>query len=56
MESVKVSKVGKGKCFLKRGDKLRGLFVILQGSVRAIFKNDEIDLEPGSIIGMMEGL
>lgn len=51
MESVKVNK---GRCFLKRGEKIKGLFVILQGSVRAVSKNDEIDMEAGSIIGLME--
>lgn len=51
METVKV---GKGRRFLKRGEKIKGLFVILQGSVRAVSKNDEIDMEAGSIVGLME--
>ena len=41
METVKVSK---GKHFLKKGDKLKGLFIILQGSVRAVSENDEYNL------------
>lgn len=53
METVKVSK---GRCFVRKGEKLRGLFVLLQGSVRAVFKNDVIELGAGSIVGMMEGL
>lgn len=51
METVKVSK---GKHFLKKGDRIKGLFVILKGSVRAISKNDEISMGAGSIIGLME--
>lgn len=51
METVKVSK---GRHFLKKGEKIKGLFVILQGSVRAVYKNDEIDMESGSIVGLME--
>ena len=51
METVKVSK---GRHFLKKGDRMKGLFVILQGSVRAVYKNDEIDMETGSIVGLME--
>ncbi len=51
METVRVNK---GRRFLKRGDKIKGLFVILQGSVRAVSKNDEIDMEAGSIVGLME--
>ncbi len=51
METVKVSK---GKKFLKRGERVKGLYVILQGSVRAVSKNDEFDMEAGSIIGLME--
>lgn len=51
METVKVSK---GKKFLKRGERVKGLYVILQGSVRAVSKNDEFDMEAGSIIGIME--
>lgn len=52
METVKVSK---GKHFLKKGDRLKGLFVILQGSVRAVSGKSEFNMEAGSIVGMMEG-
>ncbi len=51
METVKISK---GRHFLRKGDKIKGLFVILQGSVRAVSKNDEMDMQAGSIVGMME--
>lgn len=51
METVKVSK---GRHFLKKGDRIKGLFVVLQGSVRAVYKNDEIVMETGSIVGLME--
>lgn len=51
METVKISK---GKKFLKRGERVKGLYVILQGSVRAVSKNDEFDMEAGSIVGLME--
>ena len=53
METVKVSR---GKQFLKKGDRLKGLYIILQGSVRAVSENDEFDMEAGSIIGMLESL
>ncbi|MFP3155876.1 cyclic nucleotide-binding domain-containing protein [Lachnospiraceae bacterium ZAX-1] len=42
------------KRFVKRKDKMKALYVILQGSVRATAKHDEWDLEAGSIIGIME--
>ena len=51
METVKVNK---GQRFLRRGERVKGLFVILQGSVRAVSKYDEFDMEAGSIIGIME--
>ena len=51
METVKISK---GRHFLRKGDKIKGLFVILQGSVRAVSKNDEMDMQAGSIVGMLE--
>lgn len=51
METVKV---GKGQKFLRRGERIKGLYVILQGSVRAVSRNDEFDMEAGSIIGLME--
>lgn len=51
METVKISK---GQKFLRRGERVKGLYVILQGSVRAVSSNDEFDLEAGSIIGLME--
>ena len=35
METVKVNK---GRRFLKRGDKIKGLFVILQGKMKAVPK------------------
>lgn len=49
METVKL---GKGKYFLKKGSRLKGLYVILKGSVRAVSKNDEMDMDAGSIIGI----
>ena len=51
METVKL---GKGQHFLRKGERMRELYVILQGSVRAISKNDEFEMEAGSIVGMME--
>lgn len=51
METVKVSK---GRHFLRKGERIKGLFVVLQGSVRAVSKNDEIEMEAGSIVGLME--
>lgn len=51
METIKISK---GRKFLRRGERVKGLYVILQGSVRAVSKNDEFDMEAGSIIGVME--
>ena len=52
MEAVRVSK---GKCFIKRGEKLKGLFLLLQGDVKVVIPNGEITMGPGNIIGMMEG-
>ena len=49
METVKVSK---GRHFLKKGDRLKGLFVILQGNVRVITENDEFRMNAGSIVGL----
>lgn len=51
MEIVKISE---GKQFLKKGDRVKNLYVILNGNVKAYSKNDEFGMEPGSIIGMME--
>jgi hypothetical protein len=53
METVKVSK---GRHFLKKGDRLKGLFVILQGNVRVISENDEFRMNAGSIVGLAESL
>ena len=53
METVKVSK---GRHFLKKGDRLKGLFVILQGNVRVITENDEFRMNAGSIVGLPESL
>ncbi|MEG0963538.1 MAG: cyclic nucleotide-binding domain-containing protein [Lachnospiraceae bacterium] len=53
METIRVSK---GKHFLKKGERLKGLFVILQGTVRVISQNDEFDMEAGSIVGLMESV
>ncbi len=52
MEAVRVSK---GKCFIRRGEKLKGLFLLLQGDVKVVIPNGEITMGPGNIIGMMEG-
>lgn len=46
--------VAKGKKFLKRGDKLKAISIILQGSVVQVTKTDEWTMESGSIIGIME--
>lgn len=51
---MKTVTVNKGKHFLKNGSKVKGLFVILKGSVRAVAKNNEFNMEAGSIIGMLE--
>lgn len=40
--------------FIKRGDKMKEVYIILKGSVRQITRNDEFILENGCIIGMME--
>lgn len=40
--------------FIRRGDKVKEVYIILKGSVKQITRNDEFILENGCIIGMME--
>lgn len=49
-------KVSKGKKFVQKGERIKSLYVLLQGSVRATYKTDSWDLEPGSVIGIVETL
>ncbi|MCI8482970.1 MAG: cyclic nucleotide-binding domain-containing protein [Lachnospiraceae bacterium] len=53
---MEIVKVNKGKHFLKKGDKLKGMFVILQGSVRAVAEQDEFVMNAGSMVGMLESI
>lgn len=40
--------------FIRRGDKVKEVYIIVKGAVRQITRNDEFVLENGCIIGMME--
>lgn len=47
-------KVSRKKKFIQKGERLKSLYVLLQGSVRVTYKTDTWDLGPGSVIGMVE--
>lgn len=47
-------KVPKGQHFIKRGSKMKTLYLIIQGKVRQKSKNDEIQIGSGNMIGIME--
>lgn len=51
MEAIRVAK---GEKFIKKGERLKNLYVLLQGNVQSVYKTDVWDLEPGNIIGMLE--
>lgn len=40
--------------FIRRGDKVKEVYIIVKGAVRQVTRNDEFVLENGCIIGMME--
>lgn len=43
-----------GQHFIRRGDKVKEVYIIVKGAVRQVTRNDEFVLENGCIIGMME--
>ncbi len=43
-----------GQQFIRRGDKVKEVYIIVKGAVRQVTRNDEFVLENGCIIGMME--
>lgn len=47
-------KIAKGETFIHKGDHRMYLYVLLQGKVQASYISDVWELEPGSIIGMLE--
>lgn len=47
-------KVPKGQRFLKRGEKMNNIFLIVQGKVRQVSENASISMENGNLIGMIE--
>ena len=47
-----VLKIEKGTHFIKRDEKQKELYIILQGQVNMLTKNDIIPLEAGNIIGL----
>lgn len=47
-----VLKIEKGKHFIKKNEMQKELYVILQGQVNMLTKNDIFPLEPGNIIGL----
>lgn len=51
MEAIRVSK---GETFIKKGDGVRHLYILLQGSVQAVYKRNVWRFEAGSIMGMLE--
>lgn len=51
MEAIKITK---GKKFIQKGDRLKNLYVLLQGNVQAVYKTEKWEMEAGSIIGMLE--
>ena len=40
--------------FVKKGDKLTEVNIILKGKVRMVSENDEFTLEKGAVIGLMD--
>ena len=51
MEAIKITK---GKKFIQKGDRVKNLYVLLQGNIQASYKTEKWDMEAGSIIGMLE--
>ena len=51
---MEAKKVVKGERFIQKGERVRYLYVLLQGNMRVTYKTDSWDLEPGSILGMLE--
>lgn len=49
---MKAVKIAKGEQFIQKGERLKNLYVLLQGQARAVYRTDSWDLEPGSIIGL----
>lgn len=47
-------KVPKGQRFIKRGEKMNNLFLIVQGKIRQISESDSVYIENGNLIGIME--
>lgn len=47
-------KVPKGQRFIRRGEKMNNLFLIVQGKVRQVSERDMIFLENGNLIGIIE--
>lgn len=47
-------KVPKGQRFIKRGEKMNNLFLIVQGKVRQISESNSASLENGNLIGIIE--
>jgi len=52
MQKMETIKIEKGQHFIKCGEKQKELYIILQGRVNMLTKNDSILLEAGNIIGL----
>ncbi len=51
---MEVIRVSKGETFIKKGEGLRHLYILLQGSVQSVYKRNAWRFEAGSIMGMLE--
>ncbi len=51
---MKARKIAKGDTFIQKGERIRHLYVLLQGTCQASYKTMTWELEPGSIVGILE--
>lgn len=51
---MKARKIVKGDTLIQKGERVRHLYVLLQGTCRASYKTMSWELEPGSIVGILE--
>lgn len=51
---MKARKIEKGDIFIQGGERVKSLYVLLQGTCQASYKTASWDLEPGSIVGILE--
>lgn len=51
---MKARKVTKGEIFIQKGERIRCLYILLQGTCRGSYEATAWDLEQGTIIGILE--